>query len=392
MSQTLTLKRRARRGRSPGVRLSHAFVPAAAGAGAAAAADFPGLSEHAEGGSRRSWTSGLLALFLHGGLLGLLFLFAAMAPEVVKEILEVQLIRDHEPEPEAPAPAPMALAERRLPNFAPQVQTVQPQIINPRVIADAAPAIDAATLDMDAVASVVAPTRLSTSSAPVVERVSAVHSPIVARASKVDITGVGGPAVRGPVKIDAPVGPSVGPRKIDVATSGQSFGTGKLEIGGQGSSVAEGRITGRDVVGTPTGTPLVSISTAVGDGLLGGAGGTGSGRGPLVATSSKACLATPAVQRYMDSIQRKTLDRWILPPGVAPGHDVTLRFQIDPAGSAISVSMVKASDNALGASCVDALRAAAPFPPMPDDARCLARLPIIATFTNPSAADGPVAN
>ena len=29
----------------------------------------------------------------------------------------------------------MALAERALPNFAPQLQTVQPQIINPRVIA-----------------------------------------------------------------------------------------------------------------------------------------------------------------------------------------------------------------------------------------------------------------
>jgi TonB family protein len=381
MSQTLTLKRRVRR--RPGVRLKRAFTPAAAGAGAASPADFPGVPEHAEGGSTRTWASGLLALLLHGGVLALLMIFAAMAPEVVEEILEVQLIKETQPEPEAPAPAPMALAERRLPNFAPQVQTVQPQIINPRVIAEAAPAIDAAALDMDAVASVVAPTQLTTSSAPVVERVSAVHSPIVARASKVDIQGVGGPAVRGPVKIDSPIGASVGPRKIEVASNTPSFGTGKLDIGGQGSSVGEGRITGRDVVGSATGTPIVTINTAVGDSLLGGAGGTGTGRGPLAEKSVSACLATPAVQRYLGSIQSRTLERWILPPGAAAGQNVTLRFQIDPAGSALAVSLVKASDNALGASCVDALRAAAPFPPMPDDARCIARLPITATFSNP---------
>ena len=384
MSQTLTIKRRVRRG-PPRVRLSSAFTPAAAGAGAAVPSDFPGRPEHAEGRSSRTWLSALLALLLHGGVLGLLLLFAALAPKIVEELLEVRLIKEQQPEPEAPAPAPMALAERRLPNFAPQVQTVQPQIINPRVIAEAAPAIDAAALDMHAVASVVAPTQLTTSSAPVVERVSAVYSPIVARASKIDVRGVGGPAVRGPVKIDSPVGASVGPRKVAVATSGQSFGTGTIDVGGRGSSVGEGRITGRDVVGTPTGTPLVSINTSVGDSLLGGAGGTGTGRGPLVAKSVSTCLSSPAVQRYLGTIERKTLDRWILPPGISSDQSVTLRFQIDPAGSALSVSLVEASDNALGVSCVDALRAAAPFPPMPDDALCIARLPIIATFSNPVA-------
>jgi TonB family protein len=383
MSQTLTIKRRARRRRPQGVRLATAFTPAAAGASSAAPSDFPGRPEHAEGGSSRSWISGLLALFLHGGVLGLFFLFAALAPEVVEQILEVHLIREQQPEPEAPRPAPMALAERRLPNFAPQVQTVQPQIINPRVIAPAAPAIDAAALDMDAVASVVAPTELTTSSAPVVERVSAIHSPIVARASKVDVRGIGGPAVRGPVKIDSPIGASVGPRKIEVASAGQSFGTGKLDIGGEGSSVGEGRITGRDVVGNLTGTPIVTINTAVGDSLVGGAGGTGTGRGPLTAQSSSTCMATPAVQRYLGTIRDKTYDRWILPPGVSVNQNVTLRFQIDPAGSALSVSLEGGSDNALGASCVDALRAAAPFPPMPDDVVCLSRLAIIATFSNP---------
>ena len=66
-------------------------------------------------------------------------------------------------------------------------------------------------------------------------------------------------------------------------------------------------------------------------------------------------------------------------------QNVTLRFELDVAGSATRVSVVRASDNALGASGIDALRAAAPFPPMPEEARCLARIPIKATFSNPGA-------
>lgn len=361
-------------------RLTTAFEPAMAGA---PAADFPGLTVREPESNRRTWLTGAAAAGLHLGLLGILITIASLAPEVAERLMEVQLIKD-QPEPEEPAPAPRALAERRLPNFAPQVQSVAPQIVNPRVIAPAAPAVNAQTLDMDAVASVVAPTEISRSSAPVVERVSTVNSPIAARASRVDVQGIGGPAVRGPVKIDAPVGPSVGPRQVQVASAGQSFGTGKLQIGGDGSSVREGKITGRDVVGSPTGAPLVSIQTEVGEGLLRGSGGSGTGLGPAVQNASE-CLALPQVRTYLDDVQTRTLDRWVLPPGVEADQHVTLRFQLDVAGSATNVSLVKASDNALGASAVDALRAAAPFPPMPAEARCLARVPIVATFSNPLA-------
>jgi TonB family protein len=323
---------------------------------------------------------------LHAGALGLLILLAALNPDVREQILEVRLLNEvrEEPKPDEPAPAPMALAERRLANFAPQVQSFQPQIVNPRVIADAAPAIHAEALQMDAVASVVAPTQISRSSVPVVETVSVVNSPIAARASKIDVQGVGGPAVRGPVKIAAPIGASVGPRAITVTEGAPTMGTGTMQIGGDGSSVREGKITGRDVVGTPTGAPLVSINTEIGDGLLHGSGGSGSSLSPA-ATTARECFSRPEVKSYLGSVQNKTLDRWILPPGVTADQTVTLRFKIDAAGSATSVSLVEASDNALGASAVDALRAAAPFPPMPDPARCLSRVPITATFSNPLA-------
>jgi TonB family protein len=198
----------------------------------------------------------------------------------------------------------------------------------------------------------------------------------------VDVKGVAGPAVRGPIKIDAPVGPSVGPRKVDVASTVPSMGTGKLEIGGQGSSVREGVISNRDVVGSPSGAPLVSIDTAVGDGVLRGSGGTGTS---VMSQTASECLDRPEVRHYLDQVQKRTLDRWILPPGIQADNRVTLRFQLDVAGSAIAVSLVRASNNALGASAIDALNAAAPFPPLPNRVRCLARVPITATFSNPLA-------
>jgi len=381
MSQQLRFKPRKQRTNPMATRrLAAAFDSSLA---AASSVEFPGLALREPESSRRTLVTGSAAAALHFGVLGFLVLLASLAPQVAEEIIPVQLMKEEAPKrSEEPAPAPKALAERRFPNFAPQVQTVAPQIINPRVIAEAAPAVRAEALHMDAVSSVVAPRQISRSSVPVVERVSAVNSPIAARASAVDVKGVAGPAVRGPIKIDAPVGPSVGPRKVDVASTVPSMGTGKLEIGGQGSSVREGVISNRDVVGSPSGAPLISIDTAVGDGVLRGSGGTGTS---VMTQTASECLDRPEVRAYLDQVQKRTLDRWILPPGIKADNKVTLRFQLDVAGSAISVSLVGASDNALGASAVDALNAAAPFPPLPDRVRCLARVPITATFSNPLA-------
>ncbi len=381
MSQQVRFKPRKPRANPMATRrLATAFDGSVA---AVAAADFPGLTLREPESSRRTWITGGAAAGLHFGLLGFLVLLASLAPELVEKIIPVQLIKEEPPpKSEEPAPAPKALAERRFLDFAPQVQTVAPQIINPRVIAEATPAIRADALQMDAVNSVVAPRQITRSSAPVVERVSAVNSPIAARASAVDVRGVAGPAVRGPIRINAPVGPSVGPRKVDVASTVPSMGTGKLEIGGPGSSVREGVISDRDVVGSLSGAPLVSIDTAVGEGLLRGSGGTGSS---VMPQSASECLDRPEVRDYIAVVERRTLERWILPPGIQADNRVTLRFQIDAAGSAVSVSLVRASDNALGASAVDALNAAAPFPALPNRARCLDRVPIRATFTNPLA-------
>ena len=151
-------------------------------------------------------------------------------------------------------------------------------------------------------------------------------------------------------------------------------------IGG-GSSVREGVVSNRDVLGSPNGAPLASVDTQVGEGMLRGSSG---GSGDTV-VSETACFQKPEVQAYLSQVQNRTLERWVLPPSVSADQHVTLRFKLDVAGSASNVSLVRASDNALGLSAVDALRAASPFPAMPDAARCLVRVPITATFSNPVA-------
>jgi hypothetical protein len=137
------------------------------------------------------------------------------------------------------------------------------------------------------------------------------------------------------------------------------MGTGPLKIGGgNGSSVREGVLSHRDVLGSPGGTMVVSVDTAIGNSHLRGSGGEGTSLAPGGTTpSQRACLARPEVAAYMDQVKTRMFDRWQLPPGLESNQKVTLRFRLDAAGSATSVSLVKADDNAMGASAVDALRA-----------------------------------
>jgi TonB family protein len=346
----------------------------------AVALAYPGYAEPDDAGRTRTFLTG--SLLLHAIGFGVLLLLASLAPVIEERIIPVQILKETPPPPppETPAAAPKALAQRRNLPFAPAVQAVQPQIVNPRIIAEAAPAVAAEALQMDAVSTSTAPTEIKASTT-VVERVSVVNSAVRARVSAVDVGQAAGPVVRGPTRVQGPVGPSVGPRRVEAADAGTTMGTAPLQIGsGNGSSVRDGVLSDRDVIGSPDGALVVSVDTTIGDGLLGGntPGGTGT-----AVVSKSSCMERPAVQSYLGDVRNRTMDRWVLPPGVDAGRKVTLRFHLDVAGSASKVAIVTAEDNALGASAVDALRAAAPFPPMPDEVRCLARVPIVGTFSNP---------
>jgi TonB family protein len=380
MSQSFGIRHRARKTPMQARRVGAAFR---AGAGAAVARQpFPGMLSATTSSRAEAVKSGTVSAVLHGGLLLMLFLMVWLNPRIAEEILPVQLIKEEapkaqpkpEPEPELePAPAPKALAERRSMDFAPQAQAVAPQIVNPTVVAQMAPQLQAQKIEMNQVAQVVAPREISAANV-VAERVTAVNSVAVAQTAKVDL-GASAPALRGPTDAAAAAGPSVGPRQVTAI--GNTIGTGTATMG-SGSSVREGIGSNRDVLGSPDGAPLANVATRVGDGFMRGDGGNGTG-GPV-----EDCLSRTEVLQYQEHIKQRMYARWVVPGEVPANQKVHLRFSLDASGSVMNAELAAASDPALGQSAVDALRSAAPFSAMPDRVRCLARRTLVGIFSVPA--------
>jgi TonB family protein len=378
--ETLVVYRRRKRSRPMrSFRLGVHLHAQPSAAGAAAALDFPGISIPEPEDARRRWWTSLLSLLIHASIFGGLLLWALFGPHEIEErLIEVKILNEPQAEKTDPAPARRVLAERRSTVFKPQAQAVRPQVVNPRVVARAVPQVAAERIDMNNVNPVAAPRQVSRAAVSV-EKVSAVRSVgPAATTQRVDLQAAAGPALRGPREIEAPAGPSVGPRQV--TRVGDTIGVGTVERQGDGSSVREGIASNRDVLGSAAGPRLANVNTNVGEGLLEGSGGTGQG-----GVSFADCFERPEVKEYWTAIERRMYARWVLPADVSSNQEVRLRFQLDAAGSARTVEIIPGGDQRLGKSAMDALRSAAPFPPMSDRVRCLAGAPIVGTFRNPLA-------
>jgi TonB family protein len=172
----------------------------------------------------------------------------------------------------------------------------------------------------------------------------------------------------------AQAGVMSGPKAIAAPGSG-SVGAGTVVRSGDGSSVREGAVTGRDVLGSADGERVASVNTHVGQSNL-----RGDGSGTTLGGDAADCEDRPEVQAYRNQVRDRTLARWVAPPGMQSKGQATLSWQLDVSGSAMSVRLVNASNTDVGNSVVEALRAAAPFPAMPDRVRCLANRTIKGTF------------
>jgi TonB family protein len=370
-------------------RLVGAAFGASAGMGAVVREAYPGMGLEVSASRAETLKSGTISAALHGALLALLLWLAWMTPAIREEILPVQLIREEPPKPVAkreeptpeptpepaaePAPAPKALAERRSMDFAPQAQAMAPQIVNPTVVAQASPQLNAQKLEMNQVAAVVAPQNISQATV-IAERVTAVNSIAVAQTAKVDLGTAAAPALRGPANAALPAGPSVGPRQL--VASGNTIGTGTAVDMGSGSSVREGIASNRDVLGSPDGAPLANVATRVGDGFMRGDGGNGTGSG-----GGGSCTDRPEVKAYLEEVRQRTRARWVGGNDAAEEQSVTLRFSLDASGSLIKSELAESTgDVALDQSAVEAMRSASPFMPMPDRVRCLARQSLTGKF------------
>jgi len=140
MSQQLIVRgrRNSRRKSSLQRKLRVSLTPGLAQAAPALA--YPGYAEAESDDSRRALVTGSVSALIHLGAIGVLLFLASLAPVLDEELIPVQLLRD-EGTPEEAAPAPKALAERRSRHYAPAPQTMAPQVVNPRVVAAATPAV-----------------------------------------------------------------------------------------------------------------------------------------------------------------------------------------------------------------------------------------------------------
>jgi hypothetical protein len=179
------------------------------------------------------------------------------------------------------------------------------------------------------------------------------------------------------VDLKAPTGTLSGPRQV--TNGGNTVGIADPSALGTGSSVQEGIASDRDVHGAKTGE-RASVNAAVGANGGRGTGGNGNGPGGV---SFEDCTSRPEVRAYMARVRERVLSRWRSSPSGLPDgvFKVSLSFRLDPSGSASEISFLSADSQAVGASTVEAMRAASPFDQMPDPVRCLAGDRLTATFT-----------
>ena len=117
-----------------------------------------------------------------------------------------------------------------------------PQVVNPRVIAEAVSVVPAENLQLEAVSAVQAPAEVERSSTQV-QRIAVVNAATATQAQHIDVAEVVRPALRGPSRIDVPAGPSVGPRHIEVEAVHSTLGSAPVRMGGRAaSSSARGAI------------------------------------------------------------------------------------------------------------------------------------------------------
>jgi len=369
VSDAWIVKRRPRRV-SPMQR--HRFVEAAITAGHSAVA-FPGSPMPEPAGARERAVSSGASILLHGGLILALLLVARLAPEeLVEKLIEVQRLEEPANEP---APRPRAIAESAA-RFDPAPMALAPQIVNPTVIQQRVPDLQAQPIQVAEIAPVQAPREIAPLQAPQVDAVQAFQSPVAATVAPVKID-TKAPALSGPVEFKAPSGTLAGPRQV--VTGGNTVGITDPTALGTGSSVREGIDSNRDVHGAPTGE-RASVNVAVGAGGGRGTGGEGSGPGGV---SFDECMARPEVKAYLARLKERVLARWrSTPAGLATGaFKVTLGFRLDPSGSASEIEFVTADSQGVGRSAADAMRAASPFDQMGPQVRCLAGNRFNATFT-----------
>lgn len=133
-----------------------------------------------------------------------------------------------------------------------------------------------------------------------------------------------------------------------------------LQEGAQVPGALRGSGTNMDAYGVPGGSPT-------GIGITGGGTGRGVGGGGTTGLRGNADYSA-----YLNQLKQRVQAVWKYPENVSGIQKVAVRFRLDKAGKLLQADVLDSTDSRLNASAVEAMKRAAPFPPIPESLKDLA--------------------
>ena len=94
-----------------------------------------------------------------------------------------------------------------------------------------------------------------------------------------------------------------------------------------------------------------------------------------------ACVDRPESRTYVAAVKERAYGRWTAAD--EPGASAVIAFRLDEHGVILSAEVRTKTSEAAAQSASEALASGAPYGEMPPEARCLARMKLIARFEAP---------
>jgi hypothetical protein len=99
-----------------------------------------------------------------------------------------------------------------------------------------------------------------------------------------------------------------------------------------------------------------------------------------VTQAQGSAISSPDFAPYLKMIETRVKSVWKYPPGLTGIHRLSIVFVLDRSGNLMRAEIVDTSDSRLNTSAVQAIRMAAPFPPIPTTLKELAGEPLRVRF------------
>ena len=94
-----------------------------------------------------------------------------------------------------------------------------------------------------------------------------------------------------------------------------------------------------------------------------------------------SAIQSPDFAPYLEKIKRRVESAWDYPEGIPGKHQVSLVFVLDLGGKLVRVEVLDSKNAEIDRSALMAMRAASPFPPIPESLKDLAGWPLRIKFT-----------